>query len=499
MSFRNILLFAAIIALVSGRPALSQIYSTAVKPPSVIVSDESGNELDRIPLAERPEGMAYSKAANRVYVFHQAKEGGSISVVNVAEHRVGQEIPVGPSHSPGGGQELGAHLVVSGDGHQLFCYAAFMLPTKGFKHYPPGLTRLDLKPEFQPVITVIDTSSNEVVATYSGWWESLRAVMPKGFATAAILSSNNDGSQLLALFRPHWWPRPTEHEEIFVFSGSGPQPTFKMDPGGHVVNVVLSRDGKFLITAIDKGKKTPGGITVANMESGSTASHNLADDPRVFIRLGQSQSLWVLGEQEMRPVSETGEVGERAIRLNQLRKSEEGDTEDAEALLNGYPGETISLGESRAAVLIVNPQGASAHRVALLDLSQFRVDAVVTTMSSSEIAKLHTGNFLKAFAADVAVGVALGPTAPSPFMTALMTRGLANEALAARPDGKYLYALDTDIHALTVIDVDAATVLKRIPVDSSVVRIQVSPDGKDLLCIGKKTGKLDLNSNNMEN
>jgi len=193
-------------------------------------------------------------------------------------------------------------------------------------------------------------------------------------------------------------------------------------------------------------------------------------------------------------------VGERAIRLNQPRKSEQGDTEGAEALLNGYPGETISLGESHAAMLIFTQKGASAHRVALLDLSQFRVDAIVTTMSSSESAKLHTGNFLKAFAADVAVGVALGPTAPSPFMTAFMTKGLANEVLAARPDGKFLYALDTDIHAVTVIDVDAATVLKRIQVDHSITRIQVSPDGKNLLCLGKKTTeKLDLSSNNMEN
>jgi sugar lactone lactonase YvrE len=67
-----------------------------------------------------------------------------------------------------------------------------------------------------------------------------------------------------------------------------------------------------------------------------------------------------------------------------------------------------------------------------------------------------------------------------------------NEALASRPDGKFLYVLDTDIHAVTIVDVADATVLKRIPVDKSVNRVEVSSDGKDLLCVGKTTSRIGL-------
>lgn len=235
-------------------------------------------------------------------------------------------------------------------------------------------------------------------------------------------------------------------------------------------------------------------------------THALAGRPISLIRLGRERGVWVLDSQQMRSVSETGDLGDRSIQLNKPRKSEEGDTDGADALLNGYPGETIALGEDHAAVLITNQYGSSLHRVALLDLGQFRLDTIVATMSPSEIAKLRTGRLLTALALAAAEGAAEGAVAGamgtyvSPLFFPLpMPNGLANEVLAARPDGQFLYALDKDIHAVTVIDIRAATVLRRISVDRSVARIQVSSDGKDLLCVGKATQEIDLNSNDLVN
>jgi len=220
--------------------------------------------------------------------------------------------------------------------------------------------------------------------------------------------------------------------------------------------------------------------------------------------------MWAINNQEMRSISETGELGDKPILLNKPRKSEPGDQSSASALLNGYPGETIDVGEDRAAILITNRNGGSFHRVALLDLKQLRVDRIVRTMTESEEKKILGErwanavllNALLAGAAGAAGGAVGTPSfGSSPIMIPQYSPNLSfrNEMLAARPDGEFLYVLDMDSHEVTIIDVQPATVLRRIPVDHSVSLIQVSADGKHLLCLGKNSQKIDLDSNNLEN
>jgi YVTN family beta-propeller protein len=76
---------------------------------------------------------------------------------------------------------------------------------------------------------------------------------------------------------------------------------------------------------------------------------------------------------------------------------------------------------------------------------------------------------------------------------------IRNESLAARPDGRFLFALDLESHEVTVVDVQTETVVRRISVNKSVTKLQVSSDSKHLICFGKKIQQISLESNSLEN
>jgi len=134
------------------------------------------------------------------------------------------------------------------------------------------------------------------------------------------------------------------------------------------------------------------------------------------------------------------------------------------------------------------------------------VDSIVTTMSKGEQSKIAAGRWLEtiaiaaiAGAAEGAIG-AYGGVPPPNLFNIPLPEGLANESLAARPDGRSLYVLDTDVHKVSVIDVQTATVLGRIPVNNSVTSIQVAQDGKHLLCGGAGfLQAVDLETSKMTN
>jgi len=255
----------------------------------------------------------------------------------------------------------------------------------------------------------------------------------------------------------------------------------------------LSQDRTHYFLAIPDEHHHSGVLEVVDLKKGTTSDHNLTDAPTKLIRLGSDEGLWVMGRQELRPISEAGELGDRPILLNKPRKTEEGDTNAADVFINGYPGETIRLGGDHAALLITKGTGESLHRVALLDLKQLQLNSVITTMSHGEQMKIAGGRFMKMMGEAALEGAVIGaisggagvplstfngmPLPPPP-------KGLANEFLAASPDGGTLYVLDTDDHQVTVIDVKTDTVVKRIPVDKSTTLISIDAGGKHLLCAG---------------
>jgi DNA-binding beta-propeller fold protein YncE len=483
------LLLAAILAvLCSAKPGLTQVYGVEVaadctaqvlggKSPAVQITDATGKIVASIPVEQAPVRCVYSKPSNTIYVVHNEKKSDHfISAVNLTTQRVDKQIKVGAGVTAG--------LRLSNDGRLLFYYTASSRPG-GYEGYYYGGA---LKPPYEPVITVIDTASNEVIMTHE-WFTSFAAAVPKSrFYSSQLLAASDEGHLVVACNaagnHTNAVGKP-RGQRLEVFSAQSPHPTFEFDPGGQVVGAMFSKDEKFVFVAIEEGKRSAGTLVVADLQKGTTVNHALTDQPMRLLRLGSKQESWVLGRQEMRSISETGELGDRLIPLNKVRKSDEGDRSSASAFLGGFPAETITVGTDHAAMLICDKSGESLHRVALLDLQQLQVDSILPTLSPGEASGIKAGRFVTAL---LMPGV----------MAASLLSPLSNEALAARPDGKFLYALDVDAHEVTVIDVQSATVAGRIRVNDSITRFRVSSDGKRLFCIGKKNQQINLESNNLE-
>jgi YVTN family beta-propeller protein len=615
MNFRT-LFFLLVALLCSGRPAFPQTIETEEKPPSVVFKDAAGAVVTSIPVDTDPhrndEGlighrvpvvtMKVSTASNTAYVLNAAGKSRerSLSAVNLATQRVDRVIKVGAGEH--------VELLMSQDGHRLFCYTRskeFLWGKPWLEGENPYLASEHVqKSSGTNIITVINTTSNEVVATYDLLRDPAVA-LPKAKFIDTFLSATNDGERVIVRVNgfAHFWDRLT-WQRITVFSVQSPNPVVMIDPGKTpIVSYKLSQNDKFLFAAAEDKRGHSEVIDIANLEKGTTISR-LVDDPPTrrerlgaflegappsgagskqgiwiftrgglrfiseagemgdeislprednvaamlsldktlffvavpdssqhsgvldvvdltkgtsskraltdapirLIRLGSGSGLWIVGRQEMRPISEAGELGDRPILLNKPRRTEEGDTSGADAFLNGDPTEAISIGEDHAAILINNKKGGgeSPHLVALLDLKQFQVDSIVATMTRQEQAKILRGRYLQSLARGVIRQESLlagGPAAFVAYFTDVSPNlRFANESLAARPDGRKLYVLDTDSHEVTVIDVQTAAVTERIPVHKSVTTIQVAPDGKHLICAGKRLLRdIDLESNKVAN
>jgi hypothetical protein len=381
-------------------------------------------------------------------------------------------------------------LLVSSDGRRLFAYTAVkVLVNGGTFFYDEGVPFYNknrcLLPPHDPKITAIDTSSNEVVANYD-WFDSFTADSGKNVTFAnQLLAADHQGK--LVIWSETFW-RKELSEKLVVFSGGSSKPVFMADTLGYVAAAMFSQDEKLLFVAIRGDKKTDGSLAVLNLEKGTIVNHALTDHPTRLFRLGSKREPWILGNEEMQALSETGVPTGRRIPLNKPVKSGESGETGVSAFLDGFPGETISLGDDCAAIQIVNKRGGSRHKVALIDLKKLQVDAIVRTMSAGEVNGIRIGRFAAAYALSMA-------TAGTIIFTPDFIR---NESLAARPDGQLLFALDLEEHAITVVDVRTDSVVKRIPVNNTVVKLQVSTDGMHLICFGKKTQQINLKTNNLE-
>lgn len=504
MSLRKLILFSMVAALCTSWPMFSQVNGIEVgngataqifggKSPSVKVTDAENKELASIPIEQDPDifvdmnsplfknryvGIfAYSKTNNTLYVLHNEKKGGhSISAVNLTTNRVDKKIPGG-----------GANLLLSSDDRKLYFY--------GVCH--PAISCLDddkSVSDYDPYIKAIDTASNQVTTTYLLSNEIQREAFKKRNAYYVIkfLATSENRVIIQSEVRRLWNGKDESLSDLIMgFSGNSSKPIFTLNAGFPLKATMLSKDQKLLFAAIEGNKKTNGALAVFDLEKETSSQQVLTDHPTILLRFGAKQEPWVLGNEEMRAFSETGELTDKVIPLNKPRKQTEGSESSASVFLNGFPGETISLGDDRAAMLIDGKNGFSQHRLALIDLKKLEVDAIIPTLSASEISKIRTDRFLLALTLTAAT---LGNVIFTPNMTTF-----SNESLAARPDGKFLFSLDLDGHEVTVIDVPAATVVKRIPVNSSVYKLQVSTDGKHLICVGSKPQRINLETNNLEN
>jgi DNA-binding beta-propeller fold protein YncE len=498
MRLRRIYLFAITATLCLSRPAFSQVNGIKVaggataqvlggESPSVQVTDAQGKVLASIPIEKNPGESIYSESANTLYVVHnEKKEEHFISAVNLTTNRVDKQIKVGAGEA--------VRLLASEGGRRVFCYTAVKGPTVAMKSmfYLEGMAFYDsgrLKPPFEPAINVIDTVSNEVILTYD-WLGAFREGLPSNFYLAnELLGASDAGHLILRSQADSRWGKPLK-DRLMVFSGQSSHPDAMIDPGGRLVGLMFSKDRKFLFAVTAGDKKAFGSLVVVDVEKWTSVTHVLSDHPTRLLRLGSKQEPWILGSEEMRGFSETGDLGDRRIPLNKPRKPEEGGGSGASVFLDGFPGETISLGEDHVAIQINSKNGGYEHKVALIDLKDLRVDAIVPTMTASQKTEIRTERILTAV---ILTAATVGNVIFIPNMT------IGNQALAARPDGRFLYALDYDLFQVTVIDVQAAIAVKHIQVNNTVIYLEVSSDGKHLICAGKKPQQINLETNDLEN
>lgn len=486
MTLRKMSFLLIVAALCMCRLASSQAYGTTplevgdgataqvIKGKShsiqVEVTDAEGKSLESIPVDALPSIWIFSRSANTLYlVSYERKSGVLISPVNLTTQHVGNDIKI-----DGGLDFTLSEFLMSSDGNRLFFDS-------------PGAS----KPHVDPMIYAINTTSNQVVETYNNdWFRSFSADLPKHAFIKKLLVSDNDGAHLIANSEADSQRamKPLKFG-LTILSAHSTHPPVTVDPGGRVVATMFSKDGRLLFAAVEGDKNTEGSLDVVDLDKGTSVIHALPDHPTRLFRLGSMQEPWLLGDLEMRALFETGELEDRRISLNKPAKSDQPGETGATAFLDGLPGETLNVGEDHAAIQINNKNGGSRHKIALIDLKKLQVVGVIQTMSAGEIAGIRTGRYFAAFGLSMATGGTL---------LFIPNFSMRNESLAARPDGRFLFALDLEGHTVTVADVQTATIVKRIKVDSTITRIQVSPDGKHLICFGKKVQQINLESNNLE-
>jgi hypothetical protein len=472
MSLRKLFLFLIVTMLGLGVPALaqedhSQEHRIKVgggataevfdgKSASVQVTNAEGKILRMIPLEYQPGTFIYSQPVNTLYVAHSDKKSENyLSAVNLTTSQVDKEIKIGDGPV--------VDLFVSNGGHRIFSYTAGSASLYGYSYKPP----------FEPAVTAIDTATNKVVATYN-LYDSFRDLL-KGKTQVEIRLNRfevNDRG-VLAIRLQAFWIKQNKvlAERLWVFSDRSAQAASMIDPGGQVMAATLSKDKRYLITAID-GDTKGSSLLVIDLADGSSVPHPLKSHPVSLNRFGRQQELWVLSGEEMRAISETGEPGERRI-----------------ALTEGIPDETISLGDDHAAIELDNGNGGSLHKVALVDLKKMQLQAVLPTASSNATVGGKAGRYIVAFGLSLATGGTV----------AAMPESGAGNTMAARPDGRILYALDPENHEVTIIDVQTSAVVKRVQVNATITKVQLAPDGKHLLCAGDKSQQINLETNTLEN
>jgi DNA-binding beta-propeller fold protein YncE len=547
MSLRKLFLFSMVAALCLGRPAFSQDAASAKniiaqpkaklhevpiaggrtaqviegKTPAIKVTDADGKEMASIPLETNPGRFVYSESANTLFVVQSGKKGEDfISAVNLTTNQVDKNIKVGWNiisnlvvsksanmlyvvHEEENGEnfvsavdlatnsvdkqiKVGTGVKVKLDilngGRRLFCYTGGK-ETGGIK----SLNTSYFKPPFEPITSVIDTASNELIATYN-WFDNLRddaqLKNARSFLSKRLFLQNplaygeyNGGALIInwdfdVLFLDH-----INLRRILIYSGQSSTPVMAIDPGGRIIGSTLSKDGKAFIMAIEGDKKTFGTLAVVDLENGKVVHHALDYDPKRLLRRGSKQEIWVFGAEEMLSVSEKGEIGKRRIPLNKTREKGDNSKNKVSDFQDAVFGEMIDIGDDHAAIMFSN-----LHKVALIDLKKLQVDAIIPTMDMTQKVLMQTATVVGGVAGSVFYGG--GEQLLFEISEFSKPKLADNKFIAARSDGLFLYTLDTYGDKVTVIDVQAAKMIKRISVNECITKIQVSPDGNHLVCTG---------------
>jgi YVTN family beta-propeller protein len=446
------------------------LYVVNVSPSSVSVVDSKRWEIvGNIPLYPDPSYALIGPENRFLYVLHnglfdlrdQFTETPSVlSILDLSSRKLVRKIPVGWKVM---------NMSFSKDERYLVCFN-------------PGRPAGDKVERVPCSVTVINTQTNEVEATFSTNRSGKRALFTRDASRIFVLSDGEPADKKDK--------RPQVKPALSVFSLNNEGPVAEIELEYPALEMALSRDEKWLYI-LDYGhpSKKPkehrnGAVHVVDMAAMKlVATHDVGIAPRELVVDPNTDAVTVVG---------LASVEEWRGRLYQLRGSELTPPVDIgfDPLRIGYPdpGETLYLpNQNKVAMTLLKSTDSGLvpnGKVAIFNRNTNQVEHVITTGRAS----VKFGQFMGRLALSWAA------TTLSYYQGYYRARALGmpfffyrvywfpgpkpNLTLAASPDGKYVYALNTATNDVTIIDSEDGSVFDKVAVGGDCRRILLSPGGK---------------------
>lgn len=497
----------------------SEFYVINTDPPSVAVVDgQSLKPLGSIPLDPNPSYAVIGPQNRYLYVLHNGllnpsgklpKVASELSILDTSSRKLVKKIPVG---------WYASKLSFSEDDHYLLCFSQGRSGKKKVEQVPAS-------------VTVIDTATNNVEVDLSA-----------GHRGEQILFTR-DASRIFVLTRGEKPKRkgvvPAVKPAVTIFSLDSEEPLAVIDLRQEAMQMELSPDEKWLYIldgghpAKKEAKNVDGAVHVVNLSTLKLAGdYNVGTLPRTLSVDETTDTLTVLAQASMKDrhgklyqfrgnhLLRTGDVGEAPMSVERFQDRpgmfvmshdeisflpDEGPLASSFVALNpknkraGYPGETLYLpGQNEVVLSLLRWYGKGTlkylptSKVAIADLNGKKMEHVITTGRGGV-------KFAKTMGA-LALSAAMTYLSYAPAYYMAQSTGSyyffydvyvfrmrpPNLSLAASPDGKFVYALNTFTDDVTVINSEDGSVLDKVPVGVSCRRVQLAPGGKYVCAYASK-------------
>lgn len=483
------------------RPSLSSLWLDPTfpecKPARLIRLDlTTGRIRSSIPL---DKGASYAVAHPGkpfVYVVHRArgqrhvnpssqgrsgtryKDPSRLSVVDLTSNSVIRTVELGKGDS---------EVRFSNSGDRVFCFSMGEFMT----------TRQETaKPANAAMVTVLNTRTHEVEATYRSDKSADEFFVSDDGERVFLFSSGTRWTGRGSGWRLLGKGAKRVPQELAVFGGRTSTPMKLHAFNTFIENSVLAEGRTKLVLVgryIDGDQKGQGALQTLDLATGEISEPKpVGRETRRMFRLEDGKGLWLAGKQEISVLSEEGQLTGKSISL----EFDDADADKKE--IEGYPGRAMVLGDNRAVIHIVNRNGADKKRIALVDLSANRVQAVVPVGKRGvRIGREIGAAFL---AAGLSAGASAGAAAvgsPYTYVFYVVPRpGFAS--VVKRADGRFCYALDPQSDDLTVVRASDGEIVAHLPFTSSLT-LWAPPGSRYVLGLGEKEIEvLDTDTNRVD-
>lgn len=514
--------FLSVLTLAWGIEPKTELYVVNIKPPSVGVVNTSAMELAAdIPLPSEPSYALMGPGNKHLYVLMDGlyrtdgtfKAGQSkLAVVDVATRQLVKTLPLAWNTKG---------MSFSKDNRYLLCV-----------NVGKGVSKKNLPEEFGSV-TIIDANTNAQAASLSAGRLGLQTVYNSDLSRIAVFSQGEPSKKKNI---PPIKPRVTifdiqreaplaeieferaasislSSDEKYIYVLDGGVPNKK--PAKHqnaVVSVIDLATSKVVKThevatyvkelTIDETTNSAYVLAQASVKDNTgkffrfngpdlVETTDVGKNPQFIRSFGKEFGSFIMSGSDIRMLPAGGNVSSSFISLAPSKSKEKtniGAARETPAglALGGLPGEVLHLPQqNKLATTVRNALGGPTSKVAIIDLKDNKVQNVVTTGRGG----VKFGKFMGAMALSVAMSslsyyanYSIAVNTGSPFFfynVYAFTPAPPNIELTSSPDGKFVYALNSQTNDVTVIDVLAGKALdNKIAVGGSCRRVSLAPGGK---------------------